>query len=101
MPSHMPPLTHQWYRDVLGQLMQVTVFDKDAGLVEVQLFEGEVDEYDLDHWHQLELEAIDPPEDWSGPFDDLEADDLESGVFGMHRFDLNRSLDDFDLDRDD
>jgi hypothetical protein len=31
---------------------------------------------DLDDWRELELELIEPPEDWTGPVDDVERDDL-------------------------
>ncbi|MEZ5581910.1 MAG: DUF6763 family protein [Candidatus Competibacteraceae bacterium] len=30
----------------------------------------------MDTWYDLPLEAIETPDDWSGPFDDLEPDDL-------------------------
>lgn len=31
---------------------------------------------DLDDWRELTLEPIEPPEDWTGPVDDVERDDL-------------------------
>jgi hypothetical protein len=35
-----------------------------------------LEELDLDAWYELPIEAIEAPEDWSGPFDEMEADDL-------------------------
>jgi hypothetical protein len=54
----------------------VVAFDEDAGLVEVQYFDGDVSELDLEVWRETVIEQIAAPEDWTGPFDDLEADDL-------------------------
>lgn len=70
------PEVGQWYahRDK-GQTFQVVAFDEDDGLVELQDFDGDVDEVDLDTWHEMQLERAEPPEDWTGPVDDADADD--------------------------
>jgi hypothetical protein len=44
--------------------------------VEIQYFDGEVEELDLDSWYEMALEPIEPPEDWSGPFDEIDPDEL-------------------------
>jgi hypothetical protein len=31
---------------------------------------------DVDSWYEMDLELAAEPEDWSGPYDDLEADDF-------------------------
>lgn len=53
--------------------------DEHAQTVEIQYFEGEIEELDLDTWYNLVLDPIDPPEDWSGPYDDLERGELGDG----------------------
>jgi hypothetical protein len=40
------------------------------------MFDGDLEEMDFDEWHQQSIEAIEPPEDWTGPVDDVERDDL-------------------------
>jgi hypothetical protein len=35
-----------------------------------------LEEIDLDAWYELPIESIEAPEDWSGPFDEMESDDL-------------------------
>ena len=75
--SDIDPIVGNWYTNLeTGTDFEVVALDENAQTVEIQLFEGEVEEVDLDAWYELVLEPIDPPEDWSGPFDDLEADDL-------------------------
>ncbi|MCK7580261.1 MAG: hypothetical protein MZV65_34550 [Chromatiales bacterium] len=59
-----------------GQRFQVTAFDEDAGTVEIQDFDGDLEEVDIDEWYTLEIETIEPPEDWTGPVDDIGRDDL-------------------------
>lgn len=77
MPIEQAPIIDQWYRHLdKGRQFQVTAVDEAEGTVEVQYFDGDVEELDLDGWHQLELEPIEPPEDWTGPMDDVEHDDL-------------------------
>lgn len=76
MPKHAPVIG-QWYQHLdKGYEFQVTAFDEDAGTVEMQHFDGDLEEVDIDTWYALEIEPIATPEDWTGPIDDVEADDL-------------------------
>ena len=70
------PRVGTWYRDRRGRRFEVVAYDEDAGLVDVQYFDGDVSELDMDMWEELVVEAIEEPEDWSGPFDDLGTDDM-------------------------
>jgi hypothetical protein len=70
------PVIDSWYRDASARTFQVVAVDNDEGSVEIQYFSGEVEEIALGAWYGMQLEAIDPPEDWTGPFDDLGRDDL-------------------------
>jgi len=45
--------------------------------VEVQHFDGTVEEFDLDAWEELEFEEAQAPEDWTGSVD-VEPEDYES-----------------------
>jgi len=86
----------EWYKDYLGRLLQVILFVEDDDYIEVQLFEGEVTEFDLDSWNPLEIELIEPPEDWSGPFDDLVAEDMGNTEKPMYPTDWNGPADEMD-----
>jgi hypothetical protein len=75
--SDVDPIIGNWYRDQeTGNDFEVVAIDEDAQTIEIQYFDGEVEELDLDAWYELPIEAIEAPEDWSGPFDELESDDL-------------------------
>ncbi|HRF62963.1 MAG TPA: hypothetical protein P5260_07755 [Candidatus Competibacter sp.] len=75
--SDVDPIIGNWYRnEETGNDFEVVALDEDAQTIEIQYFDGELEELDLDAWYELPLEAIEPPEDWSGPFDEMETDDL-------------------------
>lgn len=67
----------QWYahRDK-GETFQVIGLDEDSQTVEVQTFDGDLDEIDQETWSALPLAFAAQPEDWTGPVDDVEREDL-------------------------
>ncbi|MDE2136818.1 MAG: hypothetical protein KGJ68_05230 [Gammaproteobacteria bacterium] len=67
----------QWYlRWDKGEIFQVTGCDEDARTIEIQTFDGDLDEIDEESWNVMPLGLTEPPEDWTGPVDDVEHDDL-------------------------
>ena len=54
--------------------------DNEKKLVEVQNFDGEINEIDFDTWYEMDVELIEEPEDWSGAYDIGEIDDLGTEV---------------------
>jgi TATA-binding protein-associated factor Taf7 len=75
--SDVDPIIGNWYRNQeTGNDFEVVALDEDAQTIEIQYFDGELEELDLDAWYELAIESIEAPEDWSGPFDEMEADDL-------------------------
>ena len=75
--SDLDPIVGNWYKNVEDETeFEVVAVDEEAQTVEIQYFDGEVEEIDLDSWYEIVLEPIEPPEDWSGAYDQLEPDDL-------------------------
>jgi len=71
------PQVGQWYRHLnKGQEFHVTAVDDAERTVEIQHFDGDVEELDFEDWYAMDLEPIAAPEDWTGPMDDVERDDL-------------------------
>jgi hypothetical protein len=67
----------QWYtRGDKGEIFQVVGYDPSSRTIETQTFDGDLDEVDLETWAGLPLALAEPPEDWTGPVDDVERDDL-------------------------
>ena len=86
----------EWYKDYLDRPLQVILYKEDDDYIEVQLFESDVTEFDLDSWNPLEIELIEPPEDWSGPFHDLVTDDMGNAEKPMCPTDWNGPADKMD-----
>ena len=77
MGNRLPPIVGNWYshRDK-GALFQIVALDEDAGTIEIQEFDGGLDELDLDEWRTLLVDSAAQPEDWGGPLDDVEPDEF-------------------------
>jgi hypothetical protein len=93
-----------WYRLSGGGLFEVVARDDDDGTIEIQYFDGTVEEMDIEDWDaQWEdgaLESAEAPEDWSGSVD-VEANDDARGAgsdsLGDDRDVRASSLDGIDL----
>lgn len=72
-----PPEIGQWYaRGEKGQEFRVVGRDIESRTIEIQTFDGELDEIDAETWETLALERVEAPEDSTAPLDDVEIDDL-------------------------
>ena len=68
MPTPRPDIG-AWYETVEGEMLEVVAYDRDEGTIEVQFYDGTVDEFDEDSWDEMTLRPGEPPEDWSGSLD--------------------------------
>ena len=81
MPNELDPRIDQWYAHFdKGQRFYVTAIDEEQNTVEVQHFDGDIEELSLDEWRDLQIELSEEPENWSGALDIAEKDDLGTGV---------------------
>lgn len=93
MADNPLPDVGDWYVNEEGDRFEIVAVDDDAQTIDIQYFGGEVDELDYETWDAMLMEQIAAPEDWSGPFDDLEADDMGDTEKPAHHEDLNGPLD--------
>ena len=97
MPTEMDPVVNNWYRDMENErVFEVVAIDEDDGTVEIQYFESEIEEIDIDNWYELTLEMMAQPEDWSGPYDDLVGDDFGDTEEPMHPESWNNPTDEIE-----
>ncbi len=77
MVTEVDPIVGNWYRHLdKGQSFEVVAIDEDRGAVEIQHFDGDLEEISFEGWYQLEIDLSEPPEDWTGAMDDIVRDDL-------------------------
>lgn len=93
MTTQFEPVVGDWYKTVEGMSFEVVAVDEDEGIVEIQYFDGAVEELDKETWYEMELAPREVPEDWSGPFDDLEKDDFGDTEEARHPEDWSGPLD--------
>jgi hypothetical protein len=71
------PVVGDWYRRPGGALFEVVAIDRDDATVEVQHFDGTLEEFELESWAEQEFEEAQAPEDWTGSVD-VEPEDYEA-----------------------
>jgi hypothetical protein len=80
----LSPVVGAWYKDIQTQeLFEVIDWDRKNFTIETQYLDGEVSEYDLDAWREMQLVEVEPPEDWRSAFE-LDDSDLLDPDLPMH-----------------
>jgi len=96
MSNELDPLIGQWYSHLdKGQRFYVVTMDGDDNTVEVQYFDSTLEEFILEEWRDLNIELSEPPENWSGPLDVGEQEDLGTDVTDTQPEDWNEPQEDF------
>ena len=91
------PVIGQWYLNRSGTAFEIVAIDSIGKTIEVQFFDGTVDEIDEEAWNKSQLEEIQPPEDYSGSMD-IMADDYEMSSQFIPKKDWPDPLDFIDTD---
>jgi hypothetical protein len=87
------PVRGQWYENLEEEeQFRVLSVDEDSELIEIEYLDGDIEELDVEAWHEMDLERIQEPEGWSD--DDEEESDEEE-------WDEEDDEDDDDWDDDD
>jgi hypothetical protein len=88
------PVAGQWYENLEEEeSFRVLSVDEDSELVEIEYLDGDVEEIDLETWHEMDLEPTQEPEGWASSAKDEDEDEEED--------DEEEDDDDDDWDEDD
>ena len=72
------PVPGQWYENVEEEeTFRVLTVDEDSELIEIEYLDGDIEELDLEAWHEMDLELTDEPEGWSDEDEDDEDEEEE------------------------
>ena len=78
MSRDYEPVAGQWYENVEEEdSFRVLSVDEDSELVEIEYLDGDIEEIDIEAWHEMDLEKISEPEGWSESDEEDEDDDDE------------------------
>ncbi len=95
------PVVGQWYQNAEEEeTFRVLTVDEDAELVEIEYLDGDIEELDLEEWHELDLELTQEPEGWSED-DDEDDEDWEEEEDEEDEDDWDEDEEDDDDDYDD
>jgi hypothetical protein len=72
--SNTFPSVDRWFRRPDGTLLRVVATDESDRTIEIQFFDGTIDEIELEAWREQLLVEVAAPEDWSGSVD-MDPDD--------------------------
>ena len=96
MSRDYEPAPGQWYENLEDEeSFRVLTVDEDSELVEIEYLDGEIEEIDLETWHEMDLEQTQEPEGWAESDEDDDEDEEEE------EDDEDEDDDDFDEDEDD
>ena len=95
MSRDYEPVAGQWYENLEEEeSFRVLSVDEDSELVEIEYLDGDIEEIDVETWHEMDLERIAEPEGWS------ESDDDEDDGDDDDDWDEDDDEDDWDEDED-
>ena len=78
MSRDYEPVPGQWYENLEDEeSFRVLTVDEDSELVEIEYLDGEIEEIDLETWHEMDLEPTQEPEGWAEDEEEEEEEEEE------------------------
>ena len=100
MSRDYEPVPGRWYQNLEEEeSFRVLSVDEDSELVEIEYLDGDIEEIDLEAWHEMDLELTQEPEGWSEP--DEDEDEAEEEDEDWDEDEDEEDDDEWDDDEDD
>lgn len=78
MSRDYEPTSGQWYQNIEEEeSFRVLSVDEDSELVEIEYVDGDIEELDIEAWHEMDLEKTTAPEGWSESEEEEDEDEDE------------------------
>ncbi len=101
MSRDYEPVPGQWYENLEDEeSFRVLTVDEDSELVEIEYLDGEIEEIDLETWHEMDLEQTDEPEGWAESEEDEDEEEEDDEDEDEDDWDEDDEDDDEDWDED-
>jgi hypothetical protein len=72
------PTAGQWYENLEEEeQFRVLSVNEDSELIEIEYLDGDIEEIDIEAWHEMDLEMIEEPEGWSDADEDEDEEEEE------------------------
>ena len=92
MTNNLQPGIGNWYKVLNGDNFEIVAIDEEEATLEIQYYDGTIEEIDFDSWKEMQVQSIEPPEDWSGSLD-IEREDYGVDLELNKRNDIVNPLD--------
>ena len=76
IPLEPEPTIGQWYQDAQHRYFEVVASDEES--IEIQFYDGNIEEIDMDSWTLLSVKSAAEPNDGLSPFEELDFN--QSGI---------------------
>lgn len=95
------PVKSQWYENLEEEeQFRVLSVDEDSELIEIEYLDGDIEELDVEAWHDMDLERIAEPEGWAASQAEEDEEEDEDEDDEDWDEDDDEEEDDDDLDED-
>ncbi|HUA24577.1 MAG TPA: DUF6763 family protein [Steroidobacteraceae bacterium] len=99
MSRDYEPVPGQWYENLEDEeSFRVLTVDEDSELVEIEYLDGEIEEIDLETWHEMDLEQTEEPEGWAESEEEEDEEEEEEDEEDEDDEDWDEDEDDEDED---
>ena len=93
MANNLDAIVDNWYFHLdKGQRFYVVAVDAENELIELQHFDGDLEEISLNEWRRMDIALAEEPASWYGATDISEADDFGTEVTDTSNSDWNEGL---------
>ena len=76
MSRDYEPVPGQWYENLEEEeSFRVLTVDEDSELVEIEYLDGDIEEVDIEAWHEMDLEHTTEPEGWAASQEEKEEEE--------------------------
>ena len=101
MGNELVPKIGDWYMNIAGESFEIVAQDEEDDTLELQYYDGTVEEMDREAWESMAPEPIEAPEDWYGSMDLTREDapdpelpgEREDWLYELDRLDRSRADD--------
>jgi len=89
------PRIGDWYKNTTGDAFEVIAQDDDDDTLELQYYDGTLEELDPETWESMHPVPIEPPEDWTGSMD-VSREDTQAPDIALESDDWMRTIERMD-----
>ena len=96
MKTELTPVVGNWFQTLEGPQFEVVEINNDEGIIEIQYFDGQIDELSFEEWSTEGIIASAEPDEWTGAYEDMELEEFGFTDTSIPTYGQSFSLEDFD-----